>query len=289
MKLTLSEEDVSVLSGGPKAGLRDCNCSIALQQREDHRPSSGIYRSQALLLDYIQEEILSHLEASLQDFSARVLSFPLKRGPLSGGHSRATVRENFRCSNRNLFLIPWMKNDTGTACMILPAEALLGSCARHATRTRRPLASAGSATGMRSRVSCGGHRHRLCRSRFLLCCLSDERAAQEICAWRGSDSPPLGDGTPQRHVVHEHAHFVLTARVYLLNAFASTSQETARQSTCADGADDARVEEVSNRRETIRTIREISASLADERGFSSAARSACVECSRTSYSTQRQT
>ncbi|WP_201375892.1 hypothetical protein [Ktedonobacter robiniae] len=110
MKLTLSQEEVSVLgqrTEGWIAGLQ--LAALALQQREDHAAFVQAFTgSQRYLLDYIQEEILSHLDAPLQNFLLRVSALSRLNADLCQAVTAEPTSQKLleTLERANLFLIP---------------------------------------------------------------------------------------------------------------------------------------------------------------------------------------
>jgi LuxR family maltose regulon positive regulatory protein len=229
MKLTLSQEEVDVLeqrTEGWIAGLQ--LAALVLQQREDHASFVRAFTgSQRYLLDYIQEEILSHLEAPLQNFLLRIsvlshLNADLCQVVTEEPDSQARLQELERA---NLFLIALDEERRWYRLHDLFREALLARLrATHPTliaELHRRAAHWYEEQGeLREAIA-----HRLAAADFAVAASLMERMARETW-WHGEIQTfhrwimALPDA-----VVREHAPFVLTAALYLLTSFASTSQE----------------------------------------------------------------
>ncbi|GHO48949.1 LuxR C-terminal-related transcriptional regulator [Ktedonospora formicarum] len=229
MKLTLSQEEVDVLeqrTEGWIAGLQ--LAALVLQQREDHAAFVRAFTgSQRYLLDYIQEEILSHLEAPLQNFLLRIsvlshLNADLCQAVTEEPASQARLQELERA---HLFLIALDEERRWYRLHDLFREALLARLrATHPTlivELHRRAAHWYEEQGeLREAIA-----HRLTATDFAVAASLMKRMARDTW-WQGEIQifhrwiMALPDA-----VVREHAPFALTAALYLLTSFASTSQE----------------------------------------------------------------
>jgi LuxR family transcriptional regulator, maltose regulon positive regulatory protein len=247
MKLSLSQEEVSVLeqrTEGWIAGLQ--LAALALQQREDHTAFIRAFTGgQRYLLDYIQEEVLAHLDASLQTFLLHISVLSRLNADLCQAVTEEPAsQERLQTLERaNLFLIPLDEERHWYRLHDLFREALLA----HLRATQPTLVVHLHKLAAHWYEEQGELReaieHLLAAADFSSAASLMERAAQQV--WWHGEIQTLHRWVMAlpNAVVREHAHFVLTAALYLLNAFASTSQEQRRRARVQTKQMMARVEE----------------------------------------------
>lgn len=229
MRLSLLEQEMDVLEQRTEGWITGLHlAALALRQRPDRSAFIEAFTgNQRYLLDYVQEEILDHLEPPLSHFLLQVsvlarLNASLCRAVTGEAASQQMLE---RLERANLFLLPLDEERKWYRFHDLFREALLARL-RSTQPELVPVLHQRAARWFEEQGELrAAIAHLLAAADFSTAAQLMERAAEE--AWLHGELHMLYRwviALPDA-VVSTHARFALTAALYILNASTSTSEE----------------------------------------------------------------